>query len=148
MNAPAQTPAAIAPETDIAVLLPDEAKIIKTSKGDVEIKTLETRQIRAAVKQLAKVRHLLGKNLESLDVKDLFIEQADTIIALVAIMSDKSEEFIDSLPFDEAVIVATAVLETNVDFFIQKVLPLLTALVEKLTDAMGRGVTGLTPSNP
>lgn len=52
-------------------------------------------------------------------------EGGEDFIALIALGINKPRSFFDTLPFDDGVKLAQAFIEVNLDFFTQRVLPLL-----------------------
>ena len=76
------------------------------------------------------------------------MSNGEDLFSLMAILSDQPLEFIEELDLDEAVILLTAILEVNLDFFIQKVLPSISQLMASLVDSPAQTQqSGQIPSN-
>lgn len=58
----------------------------------------------------------------------LFGERGDDLLTGIAIAIGKPREWVDALAADEAILLATKVIEVNADFFTRTVLPRLDAL--------------------
>lgn len=58
------------------------------------------------------------------------------VIALAMLATDQDEAFFDSIDLDEGLKVILAVIEVNKDFFVQKVLPMITQVVPDLKAKM------------
>jgi hypothetical protein len=61
------------------------------------------------------------------------MNNTDAVIDLVVIMTGESRDFVLELGVDELIQLFTKVVEVNLDFFIQKVLPLLSGAMGRLT---------------
>lgn len=72
---------------------------------------------------------------------NLLSQDGDAVIESLAIASRKPRDWVAALSLDEGVALAELVFEANVDFFIQRVVPLL-------TDASLRIQQRLTPPGP
>ena len=57
------------------------------------------------------------------------MENSDTVLELVALLVNKPRDWVDDLGVDELVQLFGAIVEVNLDFFTQRVLPLLSGLV-------------------
>ena len=56
-------------------------------------------------------------------ISSIIAEGGDNILDLISIGSRKPREWVDTLEMDEGVELLAAILEVNVSFFVQKVLP-------------------------
>lgn len=69
----------------------------------------------------------------------------DSIFAVLELATDEDGEFFDRIDLDDGVRITQAVIEVNKDFFVQKVLPLVSeiapALKDKLTPMSTSGQT-------
>lgn len=70
-------------------------------------------------------------------------DSADAVLDAVAIAVRKPRAWLDALPADAALNLAFTVMEVNADFFAARVLPALTAGMERTTARLG----GLMPSS-
>ena len=64
----------------------------------------------------------------------------------IAIAVGKPREWVDDLDADDAVLLASTVIEVNADFFTRQVMPRLSALFAQVGDATSPG--GSTPPSP
>lgn len=118
----------------------------------------------AAVQPIAsllmhKVRESRGPDQElsasSIDVPGLLTRHSDAVIDLITTIQgrgqhfDLTREWVADLELDEMIILTTRVLETNLDFFIQRVLPELSRALGAINAAVQLKVLGgSTPSKP
>ena len=73
-------------------------------------------------------------------IYSIIMKYGSNIVQLLSVLTDKDEEWVGELEVDELVLVFSTVLEVNIDFFTQRVLPLLNKLIVDL-----RGVAKQTP---
>lgn len=78
------------------------------------------------------------EKLEKTNIGKLVVEHTDTVIALLAAFVEAEPEELDDLRIDQLVNVTTRVLEVNLDFFIQNVLPQFLELFQKVTEAAAK----------
>lgn len=71
------------------------------------------------------------KQLDVSAIGTLLAEGGDNVLDLIAIGARKPRAWVDQLELDEGIDVLAAVLEVNADFFVHKVLPRLTQVMEK-----------------
>jgi hypothetical protein len=62
----------------------------------------------------------------------LLCEHGDALLEAIAIASRRPREWVDALAIDEAMTLAAAVFEVNVDFFVSRVAPKISDLATKL----------------
>lgn len=60
----------------------------------------------------------------------------DDVMALISLATDEPADFFDRIDLDEGVKVLIAVVQVNKDFFVHKVLPMLSELAPALKDKM------------
>lgn len=60
----------------------------------------------------------------------------DAITGLACLATDKEPDFFDRIDLDEGVKIMVAVVEVNKDFFVQKVLPMLSEIAPKVKDSV------------
>lgn len=65
----------------------------------------------------------------------LILSHGKDVVAMVAVLVEKPEDWVQELELDSLVELLAAVLNVNIDFFTQKVLPSLLKLVEDLGKA-------------
>lgn len=138
-------------ENELEVLLPEKV-IRRVANEDVEIHRIKVKQLNLVMKSAAPFYHRLSamkKELEAqkrkllkgeltsvetptLDLYGLVCEYGDSLVDIIAILTDKPLAWVEELDLEETAILFEAIIEVNLDFFIQRVLPLLSGLVEGL----------------
>lgn len=68
------------------------------------------------------------------------------LLRTLALASRRPQEWIDELPLDEAIALATAIFEVNADFFVQRVMPAVQAASARIQASLGPVTPGRTPS--
>ncbi|MGB1560805.1 MAG: DUF6631 family protein [Sinimarinibacterium flocculans] len=87
--------------------------------------------------QLPKVLQLISPLLadldrENVDVTQLVLNHADRLVPLAALLTGETQEWVDSLPLDDAADLVATLIEVNADFFARRVLPRLSARMDRL----------------
>lgn len=93
------------------------------------------------VRELPAMMRAVGPILAEIqrgDIVAALAANADSLISAVAIGSRLDRTWVDELDVDDLVILAGAVVESNADFFVRRVMPILTAAIESVTLAVGR----------
>lgn len=103
-------------------------------------------QIRAFKKAQAKIMAEKAKaNLEngtdepvSVDLSGvnfytMVVENLDSVFALLEVLTEKDRAWLENLGLDELVSLLSSVVEVNLDFFIQKLLPLLLTALDSVS---------------
>jgi hypothetical protein len=81
------------------------------------------------------------------DPKVLFLRHTDDVLELVALCIKKPRAWVDELEIPDGVNLFTAVLEVNLDFFVQTVLPALMDATAAISGAIsGKSTLGPSPS--
>lgn len=144
---------------DLNVVVP-EPIIVVVGTENIEIKQIKVGQMTKIMRiaypfydKLKAIKDEAKKNPQKdigIDLFSLVVEHGDSIIDLMAVLTNKDREWAENLELDSLVSLFTAVVEVNLDFFIQRVLPLLSKLVGELNapEKGTLGEVGLTPSNP
>lgn len=123
------------PESDLTKIIP-ESNIVVAGGKNIEIKTMKVKQLSATIKAIQPFAAAFKAQRDSFDAAEIVMSHTDSVVDLVVILTGETKEFVEELGIDELVILFTKVVEVNLDFFIQKVLPLLSG-------AMGRLSAGL-----
>lgn len=142
---------------DLQVVLPEDVRVVIRGQ-EIVIRRIKVRQLtqvmQAVVPFYDKLKAIkLRQNKDDVSIirMDLFGLLADhgpDIFKVMAILSDRPIEYIEDLDLDEAVALFVAVLEVNLDFFTQKVLPSLSLLLGSLAASPEKAqLVGQTPSN-
>lgn len=84
-----------------------------------------------------------GNPAQNFDVLEVLEHHSDNLITLVTTLTGESREFIGDLDLDDMIKITVAVMEVNLDFFIRKVLPLLSGEMARL----GKGLLKPTPTS-
>lgn len=139
---------------DLNVVIPDEVSVVVNGETLVihRIKVKQLSMVMATVTpfyEKLKAMKVQNKDVSAtlrLDLFTLVTEHCDDVFKLLSVLTDKPIEFINELGLDEAVQLFAAVLEVNLDFFTQKVLPSLSRLMASLVDSNNLNPTvGQTP---
>ncbi len=103
------------------------------------IRVGEVPPLLAAIKPIAP--HLVNGDPDWLA---LLTEHGDAILDALAIAARRPREWVEALSLDDAVQLATALFEVNVDFFVQRVVPAIQSAAARI-DRNVRAA-GMTPS--
>jgi hypothetical protein len=91
------------------------------------IHPLKVGQLPAFLRAISPVmQHLTASEIDWLA---LFGERGEDLLAATAIAINKPRSWVDDLAADEAILVATRVIEVNADFFTRTVIPRLDGLL-------------------
>lgn len=88
----------------------------------LQVLPIKARQLPGMIRACASFYHLLDIDAQ-VDIPALVASGGESVLEAVAIGLDKSVEWVGELDCADLVRAATTVLEVNVDFFIQAVLP-------------------------
>jgi hypothetical protein len=140
--------------SDLSVLIPDPV-VVMVKDESITVRQMKMKQLPKIMKVVAPYYGKLKESQEKakkdkgeLDLLGIVMEYFDPVADTVAILVEKDREWVDDLDIDEMVRLLEVVIEVNVDFFIQKVLPSLPRLVKELGGVMKvPNLTGQTPSN-
>ncbi len=95
------------------------------------IKTRELPRMLKAVKPIAA-------EIQSGDVVAALMANADCLVEAVAIGARKPRAWVDELDLDDLVMLASAVLEVNGDFFVRAVLPGAIEAMDRVSQLIGQ----------
>lgn len=85
-----------------------------------------------------------GQNpAQNFDVLEVLEHHTDNLITLVSTLTGEDKTFIENLELDDMIKITVAVMEVNLDFFIRKVLPLLSGEMARL----GKGFLKAIPTS-
>lgn len=122
-------------ESDLDKIIPQTNEVTVGGKT-IEIKTMKVKQLSATIKAIQPFAAAFKAGQGQVDMADIVMNNTDNVVDLVHILTGESKEFIEELGIDELIIVFTRLVEVNLDFFIQKVLPLLSEAMGRLTVGM------------
>lgn len=126
-------------KNDLLTILPTPVTV--TIKGEaVPINLIKVGKLAAVMAVLQPIAHLLPKagakpEKAQIDFPAIVIQHTPAAIDLVMLLTDKPREWVEDLDMFELVSLLTAIVEVNLDFFIQKVLPSVSVGMEKLVRA-------------
>jgi hypothetical protein len=144
---------------DLQVMAP-EPILVSVSGEVIEIKQIRVGQISKAM----RIAHPFYENLKAakdaakksddpgvygFDIYTLVMENTDAIIDMVALLCGKDRGWVEDLSLDDLIAVFSAIVEVNLDFFIQRLLPLLSGLAVGVGKAtQNKTLVGQGLSNP
>lgn len=104
-------------------------------------------KVMASLSKLADVTQLdtTGQTEDAI-IKMMFLTGGEEIMDLCALALDQPRKFLDTIPADEGVQLALAILEVNRDFFIARLQPQVVKIVAKLSELAG-AASSLASSN-
>jgi hypothetical protein len=118
---------------------PQSLEIAGDTLALTPIRVGEVPALLAAIKPIAP--HLVNGDPDWLA---LLTEHGDAILDALAIAARRPREWVEALSLDDAVQLATALFEVNVDFFVQRVVPAIQSAAARI-DRNVRAA-GMTPS--
>jgi hypothetical protein len=118
---------------------PQSLEIAGDTLALTPIRVGEVPALLAAIKPIAP--HLVNGDPDWLA---LLTEHGDAILDALAITARRPREWVEALSLDDAVQLATALFEVNVDFFVQRVVPAIQSAAARI-DRNVRAA-GMTPS--
>lgn len=141
--------------SDLDVIVPEP--VFVTIKGEqVEIKRIVVGQLTKVMRLSApfyeEVKTIREQSVKdgtdfNLDVYGSVVRHGDAVVEVIGILTNKPTEWVEGLEIDELVSLFTALLEVNMDFFIQRLLPSLSGLAAKLYEPIPMPAqAGSTPS--
>lgn len=127
-------------------------QLTEKNQTDVTMSTGEVLLIsEITIKELPKfaklVKGLIPKDLDldkidTATIVEMALEDMDSLIELVSVSAKLKRDKLDTLGLDDLVLLASAVIEVNVDFFIKKVMPMIgkasKRIEEKLVQQSGQ----------
>lgn len=137
--------------SDLEKVIPSPVTVTVTVGGQKE--SVLVNQIKVGqLPDVLRVSHRLMPAVEDgkFDPKVLFMEHTDDVLDLIAICTKKSRDWVDELDIPDGIALFVAVLEVNLDFFVQNVLPSLlqaTAAISDVVRSVGTSTRGPSPSN-
>ena len=122
-------------ESDLTKIIPETNTVTVGGKA-LEIKTMKVKQLSATIKAIQPFAAAFKAQRDRFDAAEIVMSHTDNVVELVVILTGESQEFVQELGIDELIIVFTKLVEVNLDFFIQKVLPLLSGAMGRLTKGL------------
>jgi len=111
------------------ILFPD-GKTLEIAGEELTVRKMKLRQIIKATGLMGNVFDLAYEmyKVDAIDTNlifKLFAEHGEDMLEFLAIVLDKDREYIDDLEIDDAMELVIAVAEVNMDFFAQKLMPMV-----------------------
>lgn len=112
----------------------------------IEVKTMRVKQL---TKVMAEIQPFIGSftTTDGANLPLILLNHTDNVIGLVSTLTGEPIDWLGELGLDEMVLLFTAVVEVNLDFFIQKVLPAVTTAMQRLAGPERLMSLGPKPSN-
>lgn len=120
--------------TDLGTIIPTEEPL--TIQGKVVTpRTIKVKQLPGIISTIQPFAGLFtGGGVSTLDLPSLIINHTPAAVELVHQLTGEDTEWIEGLELDEMVLVLTRVVEVNLDFFIRRLLPLLSGAMVRLSN--------------
>lgn len=118
----------------LAAVIPLE-RSLSMAGVTIPIRQIKLGSLPAVLIAVQPLRHMLSLR-DEIDIASLFMLHADECMQLLTVLSGQNRRFIDDLEIDDGVILLTALLEVNADFFIRQVLPKLTGALALIADKL------------
>lgn len=126
--------------TDLNKIIPTDEPLTIGGKT-ITPRTMKVKQLPAVLKAVQPFAGAFKGGVQSLDIPTLLIDHTPNVVELVHQLTGEDKEWVENLELDEMIEVFTKVVEVNLDFFIRKVLPLLSGAMARL----GSGLPSKTP---
>lgn len=129
--------------SDLEKLLPQGVSL--TIAGEtLTVKPLKVGQLPGFLRAITPVmQQITGTGI---DWWAVIGERGGDLLSAIAIAVGKPRDWVDDLDADDAVLLASTVIEVNADFFTRQVMPRLSALFAQVGDATSPA--GSTPPSP
>lgn len=124
-------------QTELETLIPQPVEI-EINGETLEIKPLTIGQLTRVMKAL---KPALADIQGEINLTMLAVDHGDTLLSAVAAATGMDAAWLDKLPTDDFIRLAGNLLEVNADFFTRRVLPEITAAVERIEKTTGVGLT-------
>jgi hypothetical protein len=121
--------------TDLTAVIP-APKLLTIAGEDLAIRQIKVGALPAALLAVQPILSTLMQREKPLDLPKMFIRSTDDCLNLLSVMSGKPRTWVDDLEIDDAIQLFTPLLEANLDFFVQRVLPQLPEVLVTLRKVM------------
>ena len=131
---------------DLDILQP-EPKIVCIQNEDIEITPLKFKQfgvfIRTVKPIVSCVNEMINQDESQMTVQiaELLSEHCDNVLKAVSIATGKSEDWVGQLNLADAIDLTQTVIEVNLDFFVQRMMPTFNQAVQNLTARLDGSVS-------
>lgn len=115
---------------------------VKTINGiEIAIKPFKVKALPEVMRAVQPIAHLVMQQ-SNIDIPSLVMVYSDQCLTLTAALAGVSRDVIDEMEIDQVVDLFAALFEVNLDFFIQKVLPIIKKSARQVTEK----IVTLTPT--
>lgn len=129
---------------DMFAALPPVPLSIEIAGERIELTPLKVGEVPAFARAVQPIAAGLSA---SPDWLALLAEHGEAVIAAIAIATRRPVEWVAGLDLDEAVRLAEAVFGVNADFFIRRLLPIVTQAAARIGQTLESPTRGAMPSN-
>lgn len=135
-SVPAQTVSSAADIDQLNNLIQKDR--VKTVNGkEIVIRPFKMKALPEVMRAVQPIVHLIAMK-DKIDITNLIMTYADECLTLTAVLAGEPRAFVDELSMDEGIELFIELIEVNLDFFIQKVLPTVTASVRKISEKVAK----------
>lgn len=129
---------------DTFAALPPVPASVEIAGERIELTPLKVGEVPAFARAVQPIAAGLSA---SPDWLALLAEHGEAVIAAIAIATRRPVEWVAGLDLDEAVRLAEAVFGVNADFFIRRLLPIVTQAAARIGQTLESPTRGAMPSN-
>jgi hypothetical protein len=131
-------------DNDTFAALPPVPVSIEIAGERIDLTPLKVGELPAFARAIQPVAAGLSA---SPDWLALLADHGEAVIEAIAIASRRPRDWVASLDLDQAVRLAEAVFGVNADFFIRRLLPIVTQAAARIGQTLERQTPGATPSS-
>ena len=129
---------------DMFAALPPVPVSVEISGEHIDLTPLKVGEVPAFARAVQPIAASLSA---SPDWLALMAEHGEAAIAAIAVATRRPVEWVAGLDLDEAVRLAEAVFGVNADFFIRRLLPIVTQAAARIGQTLESPTRGAMPSN-
>lgn len=111
-----------------------QGKAININGVDLVIKSFKMGQLPRVFKALEPLSEVMASSFTGSQVQlvtKMLAASGDSVITLLEVGSGQPREWVEDLDMDQSLELASAIMEVNSNFFLQRVLPILNKNLEK-----------------
>ena len=131
-------------DDDTFAALPPVPVSVEISGEHIDLTPLKVGEVPAFARAVQPIAASLSA---SPDWLALMAEHGEAAIAAIAVATRRPVEWVAGLDLDEAVRLAEAVFGVNADFFIRRLLPIVTQAAARIGQTLESPTPGVTPSS-
>lgn len=131
-------------DDDTFAALPPVPVSVEISGEHIDLTPLKVGEVPAFARAVQPIAASLSA---SPDWLALMAEHGEAAIAAIAVATRRPVEWVAGLDLDEAVRLAEAVFGVNADFFIRRLLPIVTQAAARIGQTLENPTRGAMPSN-